>query len=159
MIGLAACSCRGAARPKSGGHEFWSSHPKCQINSFPTVYDMLYIWHVIYRWKAQKPSFPLSRGTRSCIRVYGSGAHVMCLRRALSHFSPGVHWAFYSRHCNSPFHKRKKIKIWSVLKRKSLKLCDLAHIWLLTRYHLNTITLSHWLTHILTSLVYHKQLS
>ncbi len=26
------------------------------------------------RWKAQKPNFPLSRGIRSCIHVYGSSA-------------------------------------------------------------------------------------
>ncbi len=32
--------------------------------------------HVIYRWKARKPSFSLSRGTRSCICVYGVGALV-----------------------------------------------------------------------------------
>ncbi len=29
--------------------------------------------HVIYRWKAQTLSFPFGRGTRSCIRVHGSG--------------------------------------------------------------------------------------
>ncbi len=29
--------------------------------------------HVIYRWKPQNPSFHLNRGTRTCIRVHGSG--------------------------------------------------------------------------------------
>ncbi len=30
----------GAAKPKSGGHEFWSFHLITQIESFPAIYDM-----------------------------------------------------------------------------------------------------------------------
>ena len=78
-----------AARPKSRGHEFWLYVPLGENESVPTVYDMPISLHrtaavlcsllkeqyrhVIYRWKAQNLSFTLSRGTRTCIRFYGSG--------------------------------------------------------------------------------------
>ena len=49
--------------------------PLVRIRAFQQYMTCLYR-HVIYRWKAQNLSFSFGRGTRSCIRVHGSGVPV-----------------------------------------------------------------------------------
>ncbi len=67
-----------AARPKSGVQEFWLLSLLARMRAFQWCRTSLYM-HVIYRWKAQNLSFPFARGTRSCIRVRGSGVLVIVL--------------------------------------------------------------------------------
>ncbi len=65
-----------AASPKKGVNEFGVTQRSALLTTTFLKAKVTRLWqyrHAIYHWKAQNPSFQLSMGTRSCIRVHGSG--------------------------------------------------------------------------------------
>ncbi len=78
-----------AASLKSGVHEFGVTQYRGPRLCLHGIFKFLkakgaqsrQYRHVRYRWKPQNPSFQLSRGTRTCIRVHGSGVLVLYIRR------------------------------------------------------------------------------